>query len=109
MRHNTAPTAPFLKSFRHTIALLLTGISLTLWAGHTEEPSSVTVAGDLQSSEATSRGNPELNRQGLLSNVLYTSNEFDCIALKLPVRRHLMNEKRRQNDATINKNDGSRE
>ena len=49
MRHNTAPTAPFLRSLRHTLALLLTGISLTLWAGHTEEPSSVTVAGDLQS------------------------------------------------------------
>ena len=49
MRHNTAPTAPFLKSFRHTLALLLTGISLSLWADHTPEPTSVTVAGSLQS------------------------------------------------------------
>jgi pullulanase-type alpha-1,6-glucosidase len=35
--------------FRHVTGILLAGISLTLWAGHTPDPSSVTIAGSLQS------------------------------------------------------------
>ena len=49
MRRNTERTAHSFNPYRQILGILLVGISLTLSADHTPDPSSVTVAGSLQS------------------------------------------------------------
>ena len=49
MQHNNDKQSEISNSIRHTIGLLLVGASLTLWANHTQQPASVTLAGSLQS------------------------------------------------------------
>ena len=49
MQHNNDRRTGISNRIRSTIGVLLVGASLALWANHTEEPASVTLAGSLQS------------------------------------------------------------